>query len=60
MPNDLLADNLRSKVLKMVDEAITMMDGYKKHGGKIIINIPRRVLSQERKVKVAAFQEWEV
>lgn len=57
-PEEIARENLKKRMLEGVLEAFQRMDGFEDNAGKIIITIPRPMLSERRILKINAFQEW--
>lgn len=58
LPEEIIRENLKKRVLDGVLEAFIRMDGFDDNAGKIIVTIPRPLLQERRIIKINAFQEW--
>lgn len=57
-PEEIAREGLKKRILDGVLEAFVRMDGFEDNGGKIIVTIPRPLLTEKRIIKINAFQEW--
>lgn len=57
-PEELARENLKKRILDGVLEAFLRMEGFEDNGGKIIVTIPRPIITERRTIKINAFQEW--
>lgn len=57
-PEEIARESLKKRILEGVLEAFVRMEGFEDNAGKIIVTIPRPIISERRIIKINAFQEW--